>query len=75
MPTYVYQCKKCGEVFEVHASFKEKEKGLTPECPACHEKTCRQMLTTGSLLIHNTGGGGCAGKTCGPNCRGNCCGG
>jgi len=33
MPLYDYQCKKCQTIFEVRATFKEKEEGLEPECP------------------------------------------
>ena len=47
MPVYDYQCKHCKTVFEVHATFKEKEAGLEPECPQCHSMKTRQLLASG----------------------------
>ena len=38
MPLYDYQCKGCQAVFEVRATFKEKEAGLQPECPAVSQQ-------------------------------------
>ena len=35
MPVYEYECKKCGEKFEVRRGFFDKEKGKT-QCPAVH---------------------------------------
>lgn len=74
MPLYEYQCQDCQAVFEVRATFKEKEEGLKPECPQCQSKQTRQLLTSG-LLLHvvsdNTPQGGCA---CGTGGRSGCCG-
>ena len=50
MLLYDYQCKKCQAVFEVRATFKEKEAGLEPECLACHSKKTHQLLTSGLFL-------------------------
>jgi putative FmdB family regulatory protein len=50
MPVYDYQCEQCETVFEVRAAFKEKEAGLKPECPQCHSKKTRQLLTSGLFL-------------------------
>ncbi len=68
MPLYDYQCQKCHTVFEVRATFQEKEQGLKPKCPECQSKKTRQVLTTG-LFVSNTSDGcsGCSGS-CGPNC-------
>lgn len=74
MPTYVYQCEKCEEVFDVRASIKEKEQGLHPECPECHGKKTRQVLTAG-VVIHGSDGASLSTlPTCGPNCGPGCCG-
>jgi len=44
MPTYDYECQECGCVFEVFATFKQKEAGLQPECPECHSERSRQAF-------------------------------
>ncbi|HUE98694.1 MAG TPA: zinc ribbon domain-containing protein [Anaerolineales bacterium] len=75
MPLYDYQCKHCQLVFEVHATFKEKEAGLEPECPQCHSKRTRQLLTSGLLLLHNAEGPAMEFPACGPNAGAGCCGG
>ena len=68
MPLYDYQCQKCQTVFEVRATFKEKEQGLKPKCPECQSKKTRQVLSSGLFVSHsNDGCSGCSG-TCGPNC-------
>ena len=74
MPLYEYQCENCQAVFEVRATFEEKEDGLKPECPQPESKQTRQLLTSG-LLLHvlsdNTPQGGCA---CGTVSESGCCG-
>jgi putative FmdB family regulatory protein len=67
MPLYDYQCQDCNAVFEVRATFKEKEQGLKPKCPQCQSKKTRQILTTGLFVAH--GNKECSGN-CGPNCGG-----
>lgn len=67
MPVYDYQCQNCNTVFEVRATFKEKEQGLKPKCPQCQSKKTRQVLTSGLFVMH--GNKECSGK-CGPNCGG-----
>ncbi len=74
MPTYVYACRKCGEVFEVQASFKQKEQGLKPQCPSCHRKGARQLLTTAGLVIRGSDGASMPHSSCGPGCSGDCSG-
>ena len=74
MPLYDYQCQDCQAVFEVRASFKEKEEGLKPECPQCQSKQTRQLLTSGLLLrvvADKAPQGNCA---CGTNGASGCCG-
>lgn len=75
MPLYDYQCQQCQTVFEVRATFKEKEAGLEPECPQCHSKETRQLLTVGRFL-RQTGSGATLATlpTCGPNAGKGCCG-
>jgi putative FmdB family regulatory protein len=36
MPTYVYKCSKCGQIFEITQSIKESLSKPTNNCPACH---------------------------------------
>ena len=71
MPLYDYQCKDCGETFEVRATIKEKEAGLNLVCAKCGSHEARQLLTA-VLMLH-------AGKelsqpVCGPNAGLGCCG-
>ena len=72
MPLYDYQCTNCRTVFEVRATFKEKEAGLEPHCPQCRSKKTHQLLTTGTFLRQPADGGSLSGPTCGPGCGGNC---
>ena len=63
MPLYDYQCQDCQTIFEVRATFKEKEAGLKPACPTCQSQQTRQVLTSGLLLriiSDNAPEGGCA---------------
>ena len=73
MPLYDFQCQDCQTIFEVRATFKEKEEGIKPQCPQCQSKQTRQVLTSGLLLRvvgDDTSQGGCA---CGSG-GGGCCG-
>ncbi len=74
MPYYQYRCAECGEAFEVRATFAEKEAGLNPECPKCHTREVRQVLTAG-LMLRAGGGDGASlsGGCCGPNAGPGCC--
>ena len=72
MPIYNFQSEQCGETFDVRASFKEKEAGLDPECPKCHTKTTRQVITAG-LVIRGSDGASLALPGCGPNAGPGCC--
>ena len=75
MPVYDYQCQQCQTVFEVRASFKEKEAGLKPECPQCHSKKTHQRLTSGLFLRHSDDSASLELPMCGPNSGSGCCGG
>ncbi|MCJ7661353.1 MAG: zinc ribbon domain-containing protein [Anaerolineales bacterium] len=72
MPFYNYYCEKCEEVFEIRASFEEKDAGLEPECPKCQSKNTRQVITAG-LLIHGNGGTSLPLSSCDPNAGPGCC--
>jgi len=72
MPFYNFQCEQCGETFDVRASFKEKEAGLDPECPKCHTKTTRQLITAG-LVIRGSDGARLSLPGCGPSAGPGCC--
>ena len=71
MPLYDYECRDCGEAFEVRASIKEREAGLVLACPKCGSRQARQRLTFASLLRT---GRVSSGPTCGPGARPGCCG-
>lgn len=74
MPTYDYQCQDCGCVFEVFATFKQKEAGLQPECPECHSDKTHQAFY--SVMFTRSGDGASAMPMpmgCGPNMGPGCC--
>lgn len=73
MPLYDYQCEQCQTVFEVRATILEKEVGLEPECPICHGKQARQIITAG-LVLRGGGDSGVSVPGCSPNSRPGCCG-
>ena len=75
MPLYDYQCKGCQTVFEVRATFTEKEAGLQPACPQCHSKKTRQLLTPGLFFRKSDDGADLTLPACGPNAGPGCCGG
>lgn len=72
MPIYNFQCKQCAEIFEVRATFKEKEAGIQPECPKCQSMDTRQMITAG-LVLRGSNGASVSLPTCAPNAGPGCC--
>ncbi len=72
MPVYSFQCQDCQEVFDVRASFKEKEAGLQPQCPKCQSQETKQVITAG-LLIRGGDGAALSMANCGPNAGPGCC--
>jgi putative FmdB family regulatory protein len=44
MPLYEYQCKKCGETFEMLRSIRNADSDL--ECPHCHSDKIERMIST-----------------------------
>lgn len=71
MPFYDFQCKDCGEAFEVRATIKEKEAGLESVCPKCGSHEVRQMLTAARMLHSSKE---FSPPACGPNAGPGCCG-
>jgi putative FmdB family regulatory protein len=45
MPTYSYECRKCGHAFQKILSFKEYEAGKV-KCPKCGSGSVAQVLET-----------------------------
>jgi len=72
MPYYEYRCEKCGEAFEVRATFKEKEAGLDPECPKCRARRARQLVTAG-LVLRGAKGESIPLASCSPSAGPGCC--
>jgi putative FmdB family regulatory protein len=71
MPLYDYQCKDCGETFEVRATIQEKIAGLDLVCVKCGSRETRQLLTA-AMMVH--GGKEFSPSGCGPNAGPGCCG-
>jgi putative FmdB family regulatory protein len=74
MPFYAFECEQCDEIFDVRATIKEREAGLQPECPNCHDVHVKSLITAG-LVVHGSDGGSlsAAGPACGCG-SGGCCG-
>jgi putative FmdB family regulatory protein len=75
MPLYDYKCDQCQTVFEVQASFKEKENGLYPACPECKSPNSKQVITAGLFMVSPGGKTSTGFSGCGPNAGPGCCGG
>ena len=74
MPLYDYQCHDCGGVFEIRATFKQKEEGLHPVCPSCESAETQQVVS--ASMVVRAGAGDGASLTpfaCGPNAGPGCC--
>ena len=52
MPTYEYQCKKCGNVFEIFQSITEEPLKV---CPGCKGEVCRLISKNGSFILKGSG--------------------
>ncbi|MDR0707570.1 MAG: zinc ribbon domain-containing protein [Treponema sp.] len=52
MPTYEYECKDCGHVFEAFQSMKDEPLKVCPECG----KEIRRLITGGSGVIFKGAG-------------------
>jgi putative FmdB family regulatory protein len=73
MPTYVYQCNGCQQIFDVQATIKEKIAGLKPACPQCASDDARQLITAG-LFIGSSEKASLGQSICGPGSGLGCCG-
>jgi len=49
MPTYDYECRKCGTEFRIDASISEKEK-LKPTCTKCKSLDTFQLFRRANLV-------------------------
>ena len=52
MPTYEYECQKCGHRFELYQSIKDAPKKT---CPKCKGRIKRMMGTGGGLIFKGSG--------------------
>ena len=52
MPTYEYECQKCGHAFELYQSIKDAPKKT---CPKCRGRVKRLVGTGGGLLFKGSG--------------------
>lgn len=53
MPTYEYECQKCGQTFEVFQSIKAPPK---KSCPKCGKGRVKRLLGTGAGLLFKGSG-------------------
>lgn len=53
MPTYEYECKKCGHSFEEFQSMSDKPLKI---CPVCKKKGLQRLIGTGSAVIFKGSG-------------------
>lgn len=53
MPTYSYQCRKCGEEFDVFHGMSESPK---VKCTACGSVRCDRLIGTGAGVIFKGSG-------------------
>jgi putative FmdB family regulatory protein len=71
MPIYEFQCRKCGQTFEMLFRSQDKQSGIA--CPKCKSPRTQRKLSAFSGKIGNTSTGGgcgsCSATSCGPSCR------
>lgn len=53
MPTYEYECKKCGHLFEILQSIKDSP---LRKCPACGKNALQKVISGGAGLIFKGSG-------------------
>ncbi|GAQ24192.1 MULTISPECIES: zinc ribbon domain-containing protein [Tepidanaerobacter] len=63
MPTFDFECQKCGHRFSEFVSIKDKEK---VRCPICEGEV--KQLFTGFLFTRKNGSGGSSCSSCSGNC-------
>lgn len=55
MPSYDFQCQKCGHKFTEMISIKDRDKVTCPECKSARIK---QLFTSFGILVKDDGGCG-----------------
>jgi len=45
MPTYEFECAKCGEKFTQKRTFRDFDRGKAVKCPKCSSTKVQQVLT------------------------------
>ena len=53
MPTYEYQCSKCGHEFEI---FQSMTAGVLKKCPACGKLSLKRLIGTGGAVLFKGSG-------------------
>jgi len=53
MPTYEYECSKCGHAFELFQRMSERPKR---KCPKCSHMTLQRLIGTGAAVIFKGSG-------------------
>ena len=53
MPTYEYECNRCGHAFERFQSMTDKP---VRTCPACKGRSVRRLIGTGAAIIFKGSG-------------------
>ena len=44
MPSYDFECGKCGEQFTAQQTFRQHDQHRKPKCPKCGSKTAQQLI-------------------------------
>ncbi len=79
MPTYDFQCRKCGRLFEERLSMTEYSAGTRPRCPDCADPAPARAFMAPINIVKanrpqvsvtngNEGGCGSGGGSCGCAC-------
>jgi putative FmdB family regulatory protein len=74
MPIYNFQCDDCQTVFDLRATFQEKERGLSPVCPQCQGQHAHQLISAGWLLGGRSATSVASAPAWGCSPGGGCCG-
>lgn len=74
MPIYNFQCDDCQTVFDLRATFQEKERGLSPVCPQCQGQHAHQLISAGWFLGGRSATSVASGPAWGCSPGGGCCG-
>ena len=53
MPTYEYECSKCGHEFE---AFQSMTAGALKKCPACGKLSLKRLIGTGGAILFKGSG-------------------